>query len=148
MAGLKKDDPSITNEDCAKQIGVNPNTIRMWIRNPLYQSFENWYLEKNYEALSLPEKMKRADVQEELDEFAQEMLGRLKDIAETTHDNKLLAQIGFDALDRAGYAPMKKDSARPINLILTPELVESLRRRSAEVLDLDVVVGQLVEANP
>lgn len=147
MAMLKKDSPSITQEEIAKQIGVNPNTIRLWTRNPLYQSYESWYLEKEYEALDLPTKRSRAEVQEQLDEFAQEMLDRLVDIAETTHDNKLLVQIGFDALDRAGYGAAKKEAARPINLIITPELMHELRRRSVEARESEtVVVGQLVEA--
>lgn len=146
LAQLKVDNPSITQEECAKQIGVNPNTIRLWVRNPLYQSFENWFISKNYESMPVEVRKRREDVQEELDEFAQEMLGRLKDIVETSHDNKLIAQIGFDALDRANYRPLQKEGSRPINIIFTPEMLNELQRRRAEVVEGEaVVVGQVAE---
>jgi hypothetical protein len=143
LAQIKLDNPSATLDECAKQLGVNPATIRLWLKQPLYQSYENWFLQREFERQPLSLKMSRAEVQDNLDEFAQEMLLRLKDIAETSHDSKLIAQIGFDALDRAGYAAARKDSARPINLIFTPELISVLRRRAEEVQALDaVVVGQ------
>lgn len=114
------------------------------MRQPLYQSYENWFLSEHYDSTPLETKRARAEVQEELDEFAQEMLGRLRDIAETSHDTKLIAQIGFDALDRAGYAAVKKDSARPIQFILTAEAAVELARRAAEIrASTPIVVGQV-----
>lgn len=147
LAQLRKDNPMITAEDLAKQLGTNSNTIRMWTRKPLYQSYENWYLGQTADHVPLDTKRSRAEVQDTLDEFAQEMLARLIDIAETSHDQKLLVQIGFDALDRAGYGAVKKDAARPINLIFTPELIGELRRRAGEIAESsEVLVGQVVES--
>lgn len=148
MALYKKDNPTATQEELAKSIGVSANTIRHWLRKPLYQSYENWLINSTYEEMPLQAKRRREDVQEDLDEFAQEMLDRLRDIAETSQDQKLVAQIGFDALDRAGYAAAKKDSARPINLIITEELLATIRQRAVESSTVEgVVVGQ-VEARP
>lgn len=143
---LRADNPTITKEEQAKQMGVSANTIRLWERQPLFQSYESWYFNRKWESIPLGEKKRRAEVQDQLDEFAQEMLDRLRDIAETSNDQKLVAQIGFDALDRAGYAAAKKDSARPINLIITPDLLLELQRRAVEMRDSgDVVVGQVEE---
>lgn len=145
LATLKKDHPDITLEECAKQLGFSAGAVRMWIRTPLYQSYENWFLNQTYDGIPLKTKRERAAVQDDLDEFAQEMLLRLRDIAETSHDMKLVAQIGFDVLDRAGYGAVKKDAARPINLILTPEVVAELRRRTAEIGAGEIIVGETVE---
>lgn len=143
LAELRKDNPGVPISDIAKQLGVNAATCRMWIRQPLYQSYENWFLRQTYEALPLAAKRTRAEVTDELDEFAQEMLVRLRDIVETSNDDKLIASIGFDVLDRAGYGAAKKDAARPINLILTPEVIAAIKQRQGEIVDGTVVVGQL-----
>lgn len=144
LAIMRRDTPSLTNGDCARSLGVNENTIRHWLQTPLYQSYENWFLEKSYEATPLAIKMSRAEVKESIDEFAEEMLFRLKDIVETSSDEKLIANIGFDMLDRAGYSEPKKDSNRPINLVLTPELATMLFQRSREIASESVVVGEVV----
>lgn len=147
LAILKKDNPGITNVECAKQLGVNENTIRHWFKSPLFQSYENWFLEKNWEYTPIDTKKARAAVQEELDEFAQEMLARLRDIVETSGDNKLVASIAFDALDRAGHIGPKREGQRPINFILTAEAVLELSRRAREIgTSEEVLVGQTVEA--
>jgi hypothetical protein len=126
-------------------LGVSWQTIRLWTKQPLYQSYENWFLRKQFDEQPLAVKLSRAEVKMELDEFAEEMLYRLRDIVETSGDEKLIAQIGFDVLDRAGYEAPKRDSARPINLILTPELVEALARRGREMQNGgSVVVGEVV----
>lgn len=143
LAQLCKDNPSITQDECAKQLGVNANTIRNWKRQPLYQSFENWFLQGVFDNQTFEQKKSRADIQEELDEFAQEMLGKLRDIAETSNDTKLVAQIGFDVLDRAGYSAVRKEGQRPISFILTAEALQELARRTQEMRSIDaVVVGQ------
>lgn len=148
LAILRKDNPGISNVECARQIGVNANSIGSWLRQPLYQSYENWFLEKTYEGQSLPEKVSRAVVKEELDEFAVEMLGRLRDIVEHSGDEKLIAQIGFDALDRAGYSEPKRDSQRAISVILTPELLNILVQRQAEVTNQsEIFVGEVIDSS-
>jgi hypothetical protein len=138
LALLRRDNPDITNGECAKQLGYNANSIGAWLRSPLYQS---------YDSQSLAVKVSRADVKEELDEFAVEMLGRLRDIVEHSSDEKLIASIGFDALDRAGYAEPKRDAQRPIQLILTSEVLSALMQRSREIADTtDVVVGEVLQS--
>jgi hypothetical protein len=145
LAQLRADNPASTAIELARLIGVNENTIRFWTKKPLYQSYENWFLRRHFEHCPVEVRLRREEVQEQLDEFAQEMLFRLKDIAETTNDQKLLTSIGWDALDRAGYGAVKRESARPINLILTAEVLATIQRRSAEAdtaIDA-VVVGQM-----
>jgi hypothetical protein len=145
LALLRRDNPDITNGECAKQLGTNPNSIGAWLRSPLYQSYENWLLERTFEGLPLPEKIRRSEVKEELDEFAVEMLLRLRDIVEHSNDDKLIAQIGFDMLDRAGFAEPKREGQRPISLILTPELIAILDRRRLEVHTSEAVeVGEVI----
>lgn len=145
LALLRKDNPGITQVECGKQLGVSALTIRHWMDKPLYQSYENWLLEKAYDSTPLDLKRARSEVKEELDEFAVEMLGRLRDIVETTSDEKLLTQIGFDMLDRAGYAEPKRDAQRSIQVILTPELVAILQKRQAEVVDnSQVLLGEVL----
>jgi hypothetical protein len=147
LALLRRDNPDITNGECAKQLGYNANSIGAWLRSPLYQSYENWLIEQTYDSQSLAVKVSRADVKEELDEFAVEMLGRLRDIVEHSSDEKLIASIGFDALDRAGYAEPKRDAQRPIQLILTSEVLSALMQRSREIADTtDVVVGEVLQS--
>lgn len=143
LARLRIDNTAITNVECAKQIGVTENTIRHWTRNPLYQSFENFLLEKTDWEVDLPTRRRHAEVREELDEFGQEMLARLKDIAETSNDQRLVAQIAFDALDRAGYEPPRTQNARPINFVLTLDAARELARRASEATDAEIVVGHL-----
>ena len=145
LAILRRDEPAITQTDCSRRLGVSINTIRHWLAKPLYQSFENWFLEKSFEGLPLPEKQTRAAVKEELDEFAVEMLSRLREIVETSNDDKLVASIGFDALDRAGYSPPQRDSGRAINFILTPEVLATLSQRKREIADTsEVVLGEVI----
>ena len=146
LATLRRDNPDITNVECARQLGVTSNSIAAWLKAPLYQSYENWFLERTYEGQPLEVKRQRAAVKEELDEFAYEMLGRLQDIVEHSTDDKLVAQIGFDMLDRAGYSEPKRDTQRPISVILTAELLEILTRRRLESsTDTDVAVGEVID---
>lgn len=144
LALLRKDNPGISNVECAKQLGVNQNTIRVWLQKPLYQSYENWFLTQTYESQVLSEKRQRSEVKEDLDEFAVEMLGRLKDIVETSNDDKLIVSIGFDMLDRAGYAEPKRDQARAIQFLMTPELINMLQQRAKEISSGEVIVGEVM----
>jgi hypothetical protein len=147
LALLRRDNPGISNVDCAKQLGVSVLTISHWLNKPLYQSYENWLINATYDSQPLPEKRSRADFKGELDEFAEEMFERLKDIVETTNDSALVAKIGFDMLDRAGYAEPKRDSARSVNVVLTADLLDVLMRRAVEargstaLIDVQAVDG-------
>lgn len=145
LAQLRVDNPNISNLECAKQLGVNAITIGSWLRQPLYQSFENFLITDMYEGLPLAVKSSRADVQKELDEFAHSMLYRLQEITETSQDDKLVATIGMDALDRAGFGPKSKNDGKALNLVLTPELLAILTTRAKEITgDVEVVVGEVL----
>lgn len=141
---LRRDNPGITQGEAARQLGVSALTIKHWTDKPLYQSYESWFLSQTYDNLPLQVKRRQAEVKEEIDEFAQEMLVRLKDIIETTSDEKLIASIGMDMLDRAGYSEPKRDVQRNIQVVLTPEVLAILQRRAAEIIDVEPV--QLGEA--
>jgi transposase-like protein len=144
LAIFKKDNPVASIGDCARAMGVNYHTIRAWIRQPLYQSYENWFLRRESDALPFETRLRNADMKDELDEFAVEMHDRLRSIVETTTDDKLIAQVAFDALDRAGYAPEKRDAKRPISLILTTEVLAALAQRARVIRDETIVVGEVV----
>jgi len=144
LALLRRDNPGITYAELGRQLGVSHLTIMHWTRKPLYQSYENWLINATYDNTPLALKRTRAEVKYQLDEFAEEMLERLRDIVETSGDERLIAQIGFDVLDRAGYSEPKRDANRPINVVLTTELLAQLARRAQEA----VAAPDLIEATP
>jgi len=144
LALFKRDNPASTIGDCAKALGVNYHTIRAWIRQPLYQSYENWFLKRSDEDMPLAGRITKAEMQETLDDFAVEMQSRLQSIVETSNDDKLLSQIAFDALDRAGYAAERRDAKRPIQLILTPEVLRTFAERGREIANADIIVGEVI----
>jgi len=133
MAGFREDEPSITNVELAKRVGVNANTIARWLKDLHYQRYENWVLTQNYAALSVVEKNKIQDVVAIFTEGATEMQDRLLGIIQSTGDPKLEASLCQDWLDRAGHAPQRNvaNTGQKI-VVLSAEAIEVLLRRSAE----------------
>jgi transposase len=133
LASLRADEPTITNTEVAKRIGVNINTITRWLKNPVYQRYENFVLGKTYDALPESVKEEIRGVNDLLSENSVEMTERLYAIIQATNDPKLEAELAQDWLDRAGFAPQRKvanDGKRPI--IMTPEAMEVFFQRAGE----------------
>lgn len=133
MGAIRTDEPTTTNADLAKRIGVNVNTITRWLRDPHYQRYENWLLRVEYESLPLETKREIADVGEALTEHSSEMAERLLGIIRMTGDAKLEASLCQDWLDRAGFAPQRKvqqSGLRPI--VITEEAAAIFFRRAQE----------------
>jgi len=70
----------------------------------------------------------KAIVPEVIQEHTLDMLNRLREIAETTEDEKLQVAISQDWLDRAGYAPQRKVERQPQILLSEGAVVEIFRR--------------------
>jgi hypothetical protein len=140
LATLRVEQPDLSIRDIAGRLARSEQTIRVWLRTPLYQAYETWFVNKHFDSLPLALKLSRQEMRQEIDGFAEEMLSRLRDIVETTADEKLVATIGFDILDRADYAAPKREQQRPITLVLTPELLDRLRNREREATTIDAVV--------
>lgn len=133
MATVRADEPSVTNVDLSRRVGVNQNTISRWLRDSQYQRYENWILTKNFDALPLDTRDVIQDVTDDFVDGSPEMQDRLRSIIAMTNDPKLEASLCQDWLDRAGYAPQRKVANNGgKTLVLTAEAMEVIFRRGRE----------------
>lgn len=131
IADLRVEFPEIPIAHLAQRVGRSTATVRIWLKQPRYQSYENWVFEQKKAQWSPWERASKADVAETIQEFSGEMLERLLVIAETTEDEKLAASLAQDWLDRGGYGARNK-GASGLQVILTEEAIAMLLQRSAE----------------
>lgn len=138
MVQLKVSMPAISNKELAKELGVNPTTIALWIAKPEYQRFENWALKSTAPELSelpmvgdprpldaVPYVRARAET------YLEEMQDRLMHILRTTESEKLQVEIILDQFDRVGLVSQKAQQ-RVTPIIMTKEAIEALMGRAAE----------------
>jgi hypothetical protein len=125
------------------RLGRSHQTIAVWLKQPLYQSYENWVINKTYDSAPGLRRSKET-LREEVGEFAAEMFDRLRDIVETTTDQKFIKEVAFDMLDRADVGAPKRETQRPINFMLTAEAVMMLQQRARESSQ-DVVTGEVIK---
>jgi hypothetical protein len=131
MADLRAEVPEISVPQIAQRVGRSPASIRVWIRQPKYQAYENWVFTQKKAEWTPYERAHRADVGEMIQEFSGEMASRLLEIAESTDDEKLQAAIAQDWLDRGGYAAQKKTTGSA-QIVLTEGAVAEIFRRMQE----------------
>ena len=145
IADIRCEQPDVPVTVLANRTGRSAQTIYVWLRRDAYQRYENWVFEQKKQQWTPFERAARADVAEELQEFSGEMLDRLRLIAETSGDDKLVASVSQDWLDRAGYAPKHKTDARATQIILSEGAIRALLDRAREAQG-EVVVGEVVPA--
>jgi transposase-like protein len=144
--------PNAPATDLAKILGVNPNTVRKWLKLPEYQRYQTWYIEKRFVAEPspathpdyVPAKIRQTRIKEEISEYAVEMFDRLKDIMETTLDEKLQVNVAQDLLDRAGHQAARKVETAPTAFVMTPELLRILQTRAVEAGAIQVLEGTVI----
>lgn len=133
MGNIRVEEPTVSNVELAKRVGVNVNTITRWLRDPHYQRYENFLLQKEFDGMSLEQKEAHADVQDILKERSPEMIERLYGIIQMTGDVKLEADLCRDWLDRGGHVAQRKPDQSNIRaFVLTAEAAEVFMRRAKE----------------
>jgi len=136
LAHMRVENPQASPKELAAALGYSHAAIRHWLKTPDYQRFENWLLKKHVESLPPAIRNMREDIEARFTDFAGYMQERLLDIVDTTEDPKLVESIAQDWLDRAGFAPVKKQLSGVLSLTLTPEAVQELLRREREAFSL------------
>jgi hypothetical protein len=131
MADLRAEVPEISVPQLAQRVGRSPASIRVWIRQPKYQAYENWVFVQKKAEWTPYERARSADVGEMIQEFSGEMAARLLEIAESSDDEKLQTAIAQDWLDRGGYSAQKKVSGSA-QIVLTEGAVAEIFRRMQE----------------
>jgi hypothetical protein len=106
--------------------------VAFWLKRSEYQRYENWYISQIWQELPQDVRDVRTRVQEQFRDFAGEMQERLKDLIETTASDKVRLAGISEWLDRAGFAPVKKQETRGLQLVLTAEAVQMLQQRAGE----------------
>jgi hypothetical protein len=141
LAHMRLERPDASFKELAAALGYSTSAIRVWVRDPAYQTFENWLLHKQISALPPAIRNIREAVEEKFNDFAGYMQERLLDILDTSEDPKIQVQVAHDWLDRAGFSPVKKQMSGVMSLTLTPEVLAELRRREQEA-DIPVVPSE------
>lgn len=131
MAELRAEVPEISVPQLAQRVGRSPASVRVWIKQPKYQAYENWVFTQKKAEWTPYERHVHAGVDEMIQEFSGEMASRLLEIAESTEDEKLQVAIAQDWLDRGGYAAQKKIS-NSAQIVLTEGAVAEIFRRMQE----------------
>jgi|SRR5690606_10653670 transposase len=144
---LRIANPGMPWKQIAKHIGVSQQTVYLWTKKPEFQRYEAWAVDQV--KLDLPPELVEARkavadrVRAKFESHAEEMQDRLLAILETEDDPKLQASIAQDWLDRAGHAPLRKDSGpRGVAVVMTPEILERFFGRAAEAFE-----GKTLDAN-
>ncbi len=132
---LKLENPGITNKELAKSLGVNQQTVGLWVSRYEYQQYEDWCLKKKAPSLSLIAEEKKQEalvlVRDRFESYLEEMQHRLMHILETTDSEKLQVEIIHDTFDRVGFAS-KKDAPRATPIVVTADAMVEFMRRARE----------------
>lgn len=149
LAELRCAEPALSAKELGLRVGVNAETVRRWSRDMMYQRYETFLFEKRFAELPEEVRASRETVESTFDVHAAEMQERLLDIIQTTHDQKLEAELARDWLDRAPISK-EKQSKGSRAFVITGEAMQVLLRRAAEAhlpLGIEVTeVGSLIEA--
>jgi hypothetical protein len=113
--------PDMSPVDIGKAMGYSPQTIRVWLRDPTYQRYENFCIAQRREELvgvPLPSspRFKTDTVPERFTEYAANMQERLLDMIETSTNEGLVAKYASEWLERAGHQlnrPTAQHDTRP-----------------------------------
>jgi hypothetical protein len=102
--------PGTAIADLAVGLGYNPVTVRIWLRTPAYQRYENWLLsERRAELVDVPTpespRFRGNTIGERFGEYQYEMQERLLDIIQTTRSEKLQADLVEKWLAYGGTVP-------------------------------------------
>jgi len=132
LAELRMRDPSLGLRDAAKAIGYSYQAVLNWLKNPEYQRYETWLIEKRLDDLPPELQRTRAEVAERFDTYAGDMQERLLTILDTTSNELLQAKIAESWLDRAGHSPVRRLETKGAHITLTADLVRMLEERARE----------------
>jgi len=141
LAHLLLESPASSNKELGAALGVSAGAISHWRKSAEYQRFENWLLRKHVESLPPALRTIREQVEEKFQDFAGYMQDRLLHILDTSEDPKIQVDVAHDWLDRAGFAPVKKQMSGVFSLNLTADAVKELQRREFEAGLIDVSLG-------
>lgn len=131
----------------AKLAGYSYQTVLMWSKDPEFQRYETWLIERRLIDTATPEQraQQKATMERVRDKFeshAEEMQERLLTILETAEEPGLQAKIAQDWLDRSGAPAQRVDSGRRgFAVVMTEEMLASFFARSREA-------GLTIEAEP
>jgi len=134
--------------DIANEIGFTGQTVRVWLRDPAYQRYENFCIENRREQLvGIPQdytpRFKTNTVKERFQEYEHSMQERLLDIVETSKNETLVATLSEKWLNYAGHQPKgAPSSGTGINLTADQMVIFVQRAREAG-LDDPIHVSEL-----
>lgn len=168
LAKARLEAPGARTAELASVVGVSTHLIKRWLGLPDYQRYEYWLTNKTFDPrppdhmyggggpATLPVKVRVEKLKEEIGEYTVEMWDRLKQIMDTTEDEKLIVSTTQDLLDRAGHSAVRTIQHQKAGaMVMTPELLAILQRRALEageapIIDAVVVepVGEAKEAIP
>lgn len=148
--------PGASKRELADRLGISIHTVGTWLRKPEFQRYQTWYVSKMFTPLPSPithpdhqpAPVRAKKLQEEISEYAVEMWDKLKTIADTSENEKLVVEIAKDVLDRAGHQAQRKVERPPNAFVMTPELVEMLMQRSVEAKVAPVIEGEVLGKGP
>lgn len=120
------------NTEIASALGITPQMISV-VRN-------STCVREKLATMSGARDMDSVDLAKEIRELAPKALKVLEEIMVDTNAPKhVRLSAARDALDRAGYAPVKKVDVNSAHIVLDAEAIEAMKKRAYEVAG-DVVI--------
>ena len=108
--------------EIAAEMGYHPHTIRYWIRSPAFVQFAR---EMDKDLHIQVDKEIQDNLQQVIEQDAPRAYAKLMEIMDLSNDEKLVADVSKDMLNRAGFMPIKK-VAVGISINLAPEAIQAL----------------------
>lgn len=127
--------------DIAGELGFTAQTLRIWLRDPVYQRYENFCISARRDQLvgvpvEYSPRFRTGSVPERFQEYELQMQERLLDIIETTKNEKLQADLSEKWLAMAGHQPKGAATSGTSTHITAEQMVIFVQRaREAGLTD-------------
>jgi hypothetical protein len=130
--------PAQAITDLATGLGYNPTTVRIWLRSPAYQRYENWLIsERRGELVDVPvpdsPHFRSASIPERFTEYQAEMQERLLEIIQTTKSEKLQSDLAQTWLAYGGVVPKGLPTGSNSGPSISVDKLIIFAQRAAEV---------------
>jgi hypothetical protein len=129
--------PDLSPVDLAKGLGFSASTVRIWLRSPHYQRYENFVIaqrrvELTREQVAPSSRFATETVPERFQEYQASMQERLLDIIETSENQKLVSELCKDWMAYGGVVPKATPQQGSRVPALSEEMILMFARRAME----------------
>lgn len=119
--------------EIGQALGITTSTVCRFMRHP--------YAQKILHALISARGARVLDIRSKLDNYADEVLDRMFDLAQKSDDLDAVSKVGFGLLDRAGYGPQSKVTH---DVKTSPVATESTLSRLAHAMEQSLSVDRSI----